>query len=90
MGVMRPDPLTLGLSDADKPVQTPREYFLFVFQIRISQVKREWEQVVAKIQQSIRQYVQVGYLFLALYKRDSSNLDLYSALINEVGAGILK
>jgi hypothetical protein len=66
------DPLTFGTSDANRSIQTSREYFLLVFQIRISQVKREWEQVVAKIQQSIREYVQVRCHILSLYTRDSA------------------
>jgi hypothetical protein len=70
------DPLTFGTSDANMSRQTPREYFLLVFQIRMSHVKREWQQVVAKIQQSIREYVQVRYHMLCLYTRDSSNSKL--------------
>ena len=70
------DPLTFGTSDANMSMQTPREHFLLVFRIRMFQVKREWEQVVAKIQQSIREYVQVRYHMLCLYTRDSSNSKL--------------
>lgn len=53
------DPLTLGERDADDPMHSPREYFLEVFRVRIDQVKREWEQVVANVQENIRKYVQV-------------------------------
>jgi hypothetical protein len=60
---MRTDPLAYGVVDADNPIQDPRDYFLRVFQIRIKQVKREWQQVVAKMQQSVREYVQVCSLF---------------------------
>ena len=56
---MRADPLTFGVASADDPIQKPREYFLMVFRIRIDQVKREWQQVVAKVQQSVREYAQV-------------------------------
>lgn len=63
-GGMHADPLTFGVIDAEKTVSTPREYFLSVFRIRIAQVKREWEQVVGKVQQSVREYVQVSCLFL--------------------------
>ena len=56
---MRADPLTRGKADADKPVQNPKEYFLIVLRYRIAQVKREWQQVVAKVQKSIREYIQV-------------------------------
>ena len=60
---MRADPLTFGVANADDPIQNPKKYFLRVFQIRINQVKREWQNVVAKVQQSIREYVQVRSLF---------------------------
>ena len=60
---MRADPFTFGVADADNPIQKPREYFLMVLHIRIDQVKREWQQVVAKVQQSIREYMQVRSLF---------------------------
>jgi hypothetical protein len=48
---MRADPLTFGAANADNPVQNPREDFLMVCQIRVDQVKREWQQVVAKVRQ---------------------------------------
>ena len=60
---MRADPFTFGITNADNPIQKPKEYFLMVFRIRIDQVKREWQQVVAKVQQSIREYVQVRSLY---------------------------
>jgi hypothetical protein len=60
---MRADPLTFGVANADNPIQKPREYFLMVFQIRVNQVKHEWQQVVAKVEQSVREYVQVRSLF---------------------------
>lgn len=59
---MRADPLTFGVTNADDPIQNPKAYFLMVFQIRINQVKREWQNVVAKVQQSVREYVQVRSL----------------------------
>ncbi|KAN0112261.1 hypothetical protein V8E51_005212 [Hyaloscypha variabilis] len=57
-GGLHTDPLTFGVMDAGKTISTPREYFLSVFRIRIAQVKREWEQVVSKVRQSIRVYEQ--------------------------------
>jgi hypothetical protein len=57
------DPFTFGERDADDPIQKPREYFLEVFRVRIDQVKCEWEQVVAKVQESIRKYVLVRTVF---------------------------
>jgi hypothetical protein len=53
------DPFTFGERDADDPIQKPREYFLEVFRVRIDQVKCEWEQVVANVQENIRKYVPV-------------------------------
>lgn len=63
---MRADPFTFGVTNADDPIQEPREYFLMVFQVRLGQVKREWQQVVAKVQQSIREYVPVRPFCLML------------------------
>lgn len=59
---MLADPFTFGVKDANDPIQNPREYFLEVLRIRLNQVKCEWEQVVAKVQESIREYVPVGSL----------------------------
>jgi hypothetical protein len=53
------DPFTFGERDANKPIQKPREYFLEVFRVRIGQVKGEWEQVVANVQENIRKYAPV-------------------------------
>jgi hypothetical protein len=65
---MHTDPLTFGVMDAEKATSTPREYFLSVFQIRIAQVKREWEQLVGKVRQSIREYLQVSCLFFGFHE----------------------
>jgi hypothetical protein len=75
-GGMHADPLTFGVMDAEKAKPKPREYFLSVFRIRIAQVKSELEQVVAKVQQSIREYVQVRCLFLGFHGGDSSKVNL--------------
>jgi hypothetical protein len=61
---MRADPFTYDIADADKPIRNPREYFLMVFRIRINQIKLEWQQVVEKVSQSIREYEQVCSLLL--------------------------
>ncbi len=63
---MLTDPFTLGERNANDPIQKPREYFLEVFRVRIDQVKCEWEQVVAKVQESIRKYIPVRYFFSGL------------------------
>ncbi len=62
---MRVDPFTFGIIRADKEIRKPKEYFLMVFRIRIAQVKGEWQQVVAVVQQSIREYVQVSSIFFS-------------------------
>jgi hypothetical protein len=64
------DPFTFGVNGAEKGIEMAREYFLSVFQIRINQVKREWEQVVAKVRESVREYVQASSSFLGLYAGD--------------------
>jgi hypothetical protein len=76
-GGLHVDPLTFGVIAAEQAISTPREYFLCVFQIRIAQAKREWEQVVGKIQQSVREYVQVSYLLRGFHGGDSRNVHPY-------------
>ncbi|KAH8752719.1 hypothetical protein F5882DRAFT_385800 [Hyaloscypha sp. PMI_1271] len=70
------DPFTFGERDADDPIQKPREYFLEVFRVRIDQVKCEWEQVVANVQENIRKYVpieQTHHHSLALSRERTSS-----------------
>lgn len=50
------DPFTYGVNNAEDQFHDPREYFLTVFEIRIHQIRCEWEQVVAKVGESIREY----------------------------------
>jgi hypothetical protein len=78
-GGMHADPLTYGVIDAEKAISTPREYFLSVFRIRIAQVKREWEQVVVKVQQSIREYLHVSCLFFGFH---GGRLEQYEPIRN--------
>jgi hypothetical protein len=80
---MRADPFTFGLTSADNPMQQPKEYFLIVFRIRIAQVKREWQQLVAKVQQSIREYVQVRSLFFLTLVRKLERCDCVSSVNRE-------
>jgi hypothetical protein len=63
---LRTDPLTLGTSDADTPIQNPREYFLMVLRIRLKQVWREWQRVVENLKQAFNAYEEV-YLHLTLH-----------------------
>jgi hypothetical protein len=81
VGGMHTDPLTFGVMNAENSIQAPREYFLFVFRVRIEQVKREWEQVVSNVRKSIREYEQVSSLLLYLRKGDFPGVNLlYSSL----------
>jgi hypothetical protein len=75
-GGMHADPLTFGVMDAEKAIQAPREYFLFVFRVRIEQVKREWEQVVSNVRKSIRVYEQVSSLFLSFNRGDPPGVNI--------------
>jgi hypothetical protein len=51
------DPIAAGNIDANMPIWKPREYFLKVFEIRIIQVRREWDFLVRKVELSIDRYV---------------------------------
>jgi hypothetical protein len=46
-----------GVIDANFPIWDPREYFLLVIQVRIAQVRGEWEYLVRKVERSIKRYV---------------------------------
>lgn len=60
---MRVDPLTFGNCELEKPIWNPRVYFLMVLKMRLRQVKNEWQQVVAKVVESIRDYIRVSLFF---------------------------
>ncbi|KAJ3454656.1 hypothetical protein MRS44_013256 [Fusarium solani] len=45
-GPIKPDPLTKGSRDADKPVLDPRAYAWAVMEARIGQVNGEWQSVI--------------------------------------------
>jgi hypothetical protein len=42
--------------DADLPVWNPREYFLIVVVFRLAQILREWQNVVRRLESSIKKY----------------------------------
>jgi hypothetical protein len=46
-----------GHLDAHRPIWRPREYFLKVFEIRIEQVRMEWERLIHKVELGVNQYV---------------------------------
>jgi hypothetical protein len=53
----RPDPLAAGQLNADKPIWTPREYFLKVFEIRLNQALKEWDKIACTVEEEIKRYV---------------------------------
>jgi hypothetical protein len=53
----RPDPLAAGQINAHEPIWTPREYFLKVFQVRVSQILREWNLIGSKVEEEVKRYV---------------------------------
>jgi hypothetical protein len=61
------DPLTKGSSSESEPIERPSEYFLVVLLTRLRQVQREWQQVVAKVEQSIREYEEVWLLIFLFF-----------------------
>ena len=74
-GGFRGDPFTLGRVEADKPIRDPRIYFLKVLQVRLNQVKNEWQKVVEMVYQSIRHYEKVCYFSLFFqYKKSRATL----------------
>ncbi len=66
------DPLTLGTCAVDMPIWNPRSYFLMVFRVRLNQIKREWQKLVRKIKDSIREYV--SSLLLTSARETTSNV----------------
>ncbi len=57
MDGMRPDPLVLGRNDANKPITAPRDYFVRVFEVRLTQVRQEWVNIIEKLEPKIIEYV---------------------------------
>ncbi|KAI8626890.1 hypothetical protein F5Y19DRAFT_487470 [Xylariaceae sp. FL1651] len=52
------DPLSGGWLQADRPLWSPRIYFLRLFEFRIEQIKQEWINVVFMIQKKTSHYTQ--------------------------------
>ncbi|KAH9210687.1 hypothetical protein DL95DRAFT_465582 [Leptodontidium sp. 2 PMI_412] len=67
----RMDPLTYGTCPVNRPDWNPRKYFLVVFRVRLNQINCEWQQLVAKIKGSVREYAHDYSLSLS-GKRSSS------------------
>jgi hypothetical protein len=65
------DPIAGGEElDSDLPVWNPREYFLIIVELRLGQVLREWQNVVRRVERSIKKYASRPFLhFLHLHTR---------------------
>ena len=53
----RADPLTAGAVDSNRPVWEPREYFLTVYESRLTQVKHALENLVSRLLLKLAPYV---------------------------------
>ena len=51
------DQITAGKLEANISISKPRDYWLKVFEIRIEQVRKEWEYLIYKVQRSVNRYV---------------------------------
>ena len=51
------DQIAAGELEANIPIWRPRDYWLKVFEIRIEQVRKEWEYLIHKVELSVNQYV---------------------------------
>jgi hypothetical protein len=51
------DQIAAGKLEANIPIWGPRDYWLKVFEIRIEQVRKEWEYLIHKVELSVNQYV---------------------------------
>ena len=50
------DPFTRGTTDANEPVWDPLEFFFLLLNIRLDQIKHEWQNIVAKLQESSEKF----------------------------------
>jgi hypothetical protein len=51
------DRIAAGELEANIPIWRPRDYWLKLFEIRIEQVRKEWEYLIYKLELSVNQYV---------------------------------
>ncbi|OAL06614.1 hypothetical protein IQ06DRAFT_371770 [Phaeosphaeriaceae sp. SRC1lsM3a] len=59
------DQIAKGEFGAENPIWNPREYFLRVLLIRMSQVQKEWKELVRYIETGIKEYSWGRYFFSA-------------------------
>jgi hypothetical protein len=53
----RPDPLAAGQLPVDFLIWTPREYFFKVFEIRIKEVRSQWNIIIDTVGGAVKKYV---------------------------------
>jgi hypothetical protein len=68
----RPDPLADGRISTNNTIWTPREYFFEVLDVRIIEVRRQWNAILGKIEDEINQYV-----FFLHFASNNPDLALY-------------
>jgi hypothetical protein len=51
------DPMAASELDLNNSIWTPRDYFLKVFEIRMEQIRKEWECIVQKVELDVKRYV---------------------------------
>jgi hypothetical protein len=51
------DRIAAGELEANIPIWRPRDYWLKLFEIRVEQVRKEWEYLIHKLELSVNQYV---------------------------------
>lgn len=62
LGGLQEDPTAYNddeVLDADLPLWDPREYFLRIFKSRTAQVLKEWEDLVLRVERSIKRDIDV-------------------------------
>jgi len=59
-GGVKPDALSGGRLDANRPVWWPKEYFLRVLEPRVEQVKQEWLNTVSRLLSAVELYVSIS------------------------------
>jgi len=60
------DQIAAGALEVDFPIWRPRDYWLKVFELRIGQVRKEWDDLAHKLEQSIGTYVR-GQTLLMMF-----------------------
>ena len=64
---LRVDPFRNGKTISDRDFHDPRIYFLAVLRVRLEQIRNEWQQVLQKLEASVRGYEKVCGLALVYF-----------------------